>query len=508
MNVAAISIDHTRETLGLCQISAVLKANGHNVRLFVPYLSDNYIRDILEYSPSMIIASTLTETFPYYRQVLREVKSSCNAPIVVGGTHATVCPEIVLLPEIDFVCVGEGEHFIVKMAEYIAKGCGSIQDLVDIPNLAFKTAEGSFAINPLAPLVHNLDSLPFVDRDLFAEVAPAQRELTLMSSRGCPFACIFCFNKYYRSLYASDSGMKHNPVRFRSAESIISELEMLRSRYDTVYFLDDTIGLNKKLLMDMLAKYRERIGVPFKCNFRADQLDEDIVTALKISGCTLVHFGVESGNETIRNKVLKKNLPDEKIYRAAYLLNKASIPFNTTNIYGYIGDSIEILSETIDFNFRIKAHSAEYLLLRPFPKIEITNEISEKYGIPLQDFSIDPLAASISYYKSVPNMRKLIIKASIATTINRHDIKQMKPIINTLTKFGNHGYLMARKLIELFVVVKFFAIHPYAATKMAIRKMLDQEHNGACVTGKLNKYKMESVCNIPKVVWDEIVGSG
>lgn len=105
----------------------------------------------------------------------------------------------------------------------------------------------------------------------------------------------------------------------------------------------------------------------------------------------------------------------------------------------------------------------------------------------------------------MPNIRSLIIKAIVADAIARHDIKQMKPVINVLTKLGAHGYSMAKHLMKLLVTVEFIAAHPLVAIKRLIKRAAIWKRNEPLTNTKANKYKVELVYDIPKVVWDEII---
>src|SRR5207245_532111 len=113
-------------------------------------------------------------------------------------------------------------------------------------------------------------------------------------------------------------------VRYRSPENVIEEIRQVQSKYGirTVGFIDDTFTTNRKWLLRFLEIYREEIKLPFTCLVRANELKEHVAEALGKSGCRYVSFGIEVGNENIRNNILARHMTDEQIRNAAMLMHK------------------------------------------------------------------------------------------------------------------------------------------------------------------------------------------
>jgi len=166
---------------------------------------------------------------------------------------------------------------------------------------------GNPVFAPMRPLVE-LDKVPFPDRDIYADYPIIHNTdmVMFMASRGCPYNCSFCFNKDMVSLVKGLGTW----VRFRSVDNLIEEIEIVhRSKIIRhVDFHDDTFILKRKWLYEFLDAYAGKFSTPFTCNVRADLVNFDMVKALKAAGCSRVSFGLECGDEKLRNLLLQKNL--------------------------------------------------------------------------------------------------------------------------------------------------------------------------------------------------------
>ena len=144
------------------------------------------------------------------------LKENFDIPILIGGGHPTVLPEYVISDHnVDMICIGEGEGAIVELADRMEKN----QDYSNILNLWIKTDKG-IVKNTIRPLLQDLDSLPFPDRDLFYRYGCFAGNLYFISGRGCPFQCTYCCEHSFREIYKGRG--KYN--RLSSIYNIISEL--------------------------------------------------------------------------------------------------------------------------------------------------------------------------------------------------------------------------------------------------------------------------------------------
>ncbi len=361
--------EHGMFSLGLASLSACLKAKGHQTDLLAV---DKVVRSsihhkISSFPPDLIGVTSTTDQFPLARKLIADLWATAKVPIVLGGIHPTVCPEeSIALPGVTAVCIGEGEGAIQDIVQCLENR----RSLDAIPNLWVRRPDGSVARNDVRPLVEDLDTLPFPDRDLFEYRIILRRRgcgLEVMASRGCPFPCSFCASHQLQELYHG----KGRFVRFRSAGKVIEEIQQQVHRYPeagSVTFHDDTFNLNKDYLKELCGMYARAIRLPFRCNVRADLLDAETLSWLKKANCAVIWIGVEAGNDSIRNRVLRKNLSQDQLLRAFDLARKAGIQTRAFNMIGSPGETKEDILETIRLNQRLAPDELPPpTIFRPYP---------------------------------------------------------------------------------------------------------------------------------------------
>ncbi len=259
--------------------------------------------------------------------------------------------------------------------------------------------------NPLRPLA-DLDSLPFPDRSLYygSWFFRSDPSKTFMAGRGCPFNCTFCYNRTIKDLYRGKGAF----VRLRSAENLIEEIKSVRKEWGlkTVFFFDDTFGVDKQWTLHFLSIYRREINLPFICRVRANSVDEELIAAFKESGCKTLFFAVETANERVREQILKKRVSDEDIRRAAALFQKYKIKFFTYNMVGIPEETVEDIYATIRLNVEIGTSYPWCSIFSPYPGTELAEYCIEK-GYLAADYSPDDLGTT--YHRAalgnLPNHR-------------------------------------------------------------------------------------------------------
>lgn len=259
--------------------------------------------------------------------------------------------------------------------------------------------------NELRPLICDLDDLPFPDRTYYSNYSSlAKREMGyFISGRGCPYQCTFCSNHSLKRIYLGKGAY----VRRRSPENVIDELKEVRNQWGIkrVTFHDDTFILDKAWLERFLTIYEKEIKLPFSCNLRADLTDEEIIIMLNRAGCQTAAFGIESGNDFIRNTVLAKDISREDIVKTANLLKKYKIKFRTYNTLGLPNETLEDAYKTIELNRRIKTDFAWCSLFTPYPMTEL-GEKAKRDGLVIGDFNVDKIS-KVYYSKSVMKQKDI-----------------------------------------------------------------------------------------------------
>ncbi len=410
-------------------LSAMAKREGHACDVVVADLEKDPVKTVALLQTDVIAFSITTSEFPFMRSMGPKLRETCrNSLIICGGSHATFYPDVINEHYLDAVCVGEGD---LAFADYL-NAVDSCKKTAGIPNFLVKS-QGIIQKNDVRPLVDNLDTLPFYDREIYnryALYAGKGREIlyhqVMMAGRGCPKSCSFCFNKRYNFLYRG----KGSIVRRRSVDHLIAELKLLKlsGKLRFITFDDDSFTLApKNWLHRFLEAYENEIAIPFKLNSTPDALDEDLVIHLKRAGCHAVKMGLESGNEEMRNRILTKDLKEENILSAAKLLKKHGIRFQTFNMVCCPEETLSMAFETYELNRRIRPDFVWCSLLNPYPGTEIHDYCRKRNLIPAASdydetghsyFTDSPI--TLADKKEILNLQKLMhtaVQLNIPTRI-------------------------------------------------------------------------------------------
>lgn len=362
------------EPLGLLYLSSVLRQAGHEVRLAIAAQEDP-VATAREWQPRVVGYSVYTGSQTYYRDLNLRVKDAVDVVSVFGGPHPTYFPEFVEEPGVDAVCLGEGEGPILDLVQALEAG----KPLSGIENWHFKH-EGGIERNPVRPLDPSLDVLPFPDRELIYEADAFTRQSGIkhfITSRGCPYNCTYCFNHALAAVYRG----KGRRVRQMSVGRVIEEVKGVQAHYPLqfVVFLDDLFILHEDWLSELADKFPRAVGLPFFCNVRANLVTADKMGLLQRAGCTSVGMGLETGNASLRNGLLERNLSDEQIVEASRLVRNAGIQLCTTNMLGLPGATLANDFETLALNRACKPAYANAFLYQPYPRT-VLGEYAREHG--------------------------------------------------------------------------------------------------------------------------------
>lgn len=370
------------ENYAIQLFSSLLKERGHQVHLvFDPRLfgtdeiSSNRLQKIFDIrkhnirlikklNPDLIGFSVYTQDYQWSLSMARMIKKEMDTPIIFGGIHCILCPEQVLREEcVDYVCIGEGEHTIVGLAE--GKFVG---------NIVSKQIR-----TPYLPLIEDLDSLPMLDRDIFYTQRPLfKRGYTISTGRGCPYQCTFCASHALGEFYRREKLGKY--VRQRSVESVISELARAKRVYSpsTVYFTDDVFTLNTEWLRGFSRLYPKKVALPFYCTANPGTIKEEEIYLLNKSGCQMIGFGMQSCNEQSRRTLLKRTGSNDKILQIAKLCKKIGIHFSFDHIFHLPTEPEENQLEAMRFYNKARPDVINTFTMTYLPKIELNRYLDDK----------------------------------------------------------------------------------------------------------------------------------
>jgi len=362
------------EYIGPMALSAQLKNHGHEVECFIYDLSDLF--EALKREEFDLICFTLmTCDVKWVLDNAAELKRIApDIPILCGGAHPTYHQSFVENENIDMICVGEGDQTIVDVAEAVAEK----NSRLEIHNLITKNQEGEIIRNPLRPMITDLDSLPFPDRQLYRskfEYFKKSPIASMVATRGCPYKCTFCEVPQFMDMYET------NKFYYRSAENIIAEVDSLKEQGidpNLLLFVDSTFNLNLKWTVDFFEKYKKHIEIPFSCNIVAGMINERLVEALGDTElCQSIRFAVEVGNEKLRKEVMGKKVSNEKMVWAANALKKKGIPIYVYLMFAVPYDTVEHTMETIHLAQSLKPEFINSAVFSPYRGLAITEKALE-----------------------------------------------------------------------------------------------------------------------------------
>jgi len=330
------------ELLGIAYLAAALKKAGHAPALA---LAQTGIRSaIYREQPDYLAYSVTTGQHKAMLAFHRTLET--DIPSVWGGPHPTLYPEFINEDGVDTIIRGEAERSFVEWLDKPIMG----------------------VVDPI-PL-QDIDEILPPDRDFLYQYAENYTNpiKNVMTSRGCPYNCPYCFNSTYRKIYKGQKWVRH-----RAVDQVIAECEDLK-RYPLkmIYFQDDEFLANPNL-HELLNKYRCRVGVDFHCQIRIELLTDETARLLVDAGCTGVTFAVESGNDQIRTQLLSRKISREAILAGCDILHRHGLKFRTENMVGLPGETLDQMLETLDLNIACRPELVWASIFQPYPSCKMAD---------------------------------------------------------------------------------------------------------------------------------------
>lgn len=336
---------------------------------------DKVIEKVRDTNPKVVGISLYSFSFLPAIKYTEEIKKIGEDIIVIwGGPHPTASPEICFeKSKVDIIVLGEGE---LALTETLSRLFDK-RSFEDVKGIAFRLGN-SFKLNLPRQRVDNLDSLPLPAYHLlpglrhYKTYARKSPFMGIMTSRGCPFSCIFCSKSVFE-----------NRITMRSPENIIEEIDLLVNKYGIrqIDILDDNFTLERvrvERLLDLIISRNYKICINLQSGIRADKVDEELIKKMKKAGVFKVAFGVESGNKAIL-KEIKKDLDLNKVLEVSRLARKYGMITVGFFMIGLPGEDKYTLQETIDFAIKMNPHIANFMMTIPFYGTELY-EIIKKEG--------------------------------------------------------------------------------------------------------------------------------
>lgn len=295
------------------------------------------LRRELELSPICVGTTCLTgEQIKYALEISRYVKSVSAVPMVWGGIHASIMPEQTLgNPNIDIVVQGEGEVVFLELVQALSNQ----RPIESIAGIWYKKG-GKITGTPPRDLL-DLNTLPPVPYEL-VDLSVYTPELTLETSRGCPYRCRYCYNANYN----------RGKWRTMTTENVIKELRRIKEQYkcQSVLFIDDNFFVDVKHTRAVLeAIVEEKLFSSWgSAGMRIDtveRVDESFIELMKKSGCYAIETGIESLSDKVL-KIINKGITKQRILELNRLFGKHQILLSCNFVIGFPGEDVEDLKET------------------------------------------------------------------------------------------------------------------------------------------------------------------
>ncbi|MBI4567040.1 MAG: radical SAM protein [Planctomycetes bacterium] len=403
---------------GIADMAGVLRARGHVCRVIhmhedlgpIP-TPEQVAGEVGAWNPDVVAISTMTQQFDLACDYSRRIGEALpDIPRVVGGVHCTMVPEeAISTGAFDFMGVGECDYAFADWVD----AYGRKADLWRLPNMWVWTpsawvrtyarkhgyplpssngdhsSHASHQGPALLPAVDgtpwlrnnvgpfpDLETIPIKDYEVFdlKNLFRAKKGWhSVLTSRGCPYKCTYCFNLEVVDRYKAEGGAKgvKEYLRHYTLDRVFEEINMIHAKHPeikTIIFDDDLFTLNKEYVLKFCARYRkETAGIPYVVNAHVQVFDEEMARALKESGCVICKFGLESGSAALRKDVLFRYMSNAQIERAFAAANGVGLHTSAFVMVGLPKESPEMVRETLEMCSRIKVGRFRWAIFYPFP---------------------------------------------------------------------------------------------------------------------------------------------
>lgn len=370
--------------LGLLYVASALEQEGHSVEIVdlnARRMKDGDLQRRAKSADIVGVTGMITE----YQEVLRITdiakKTDADVKVVLGGPLATTLPqELLQASRADFVVVGEGERTIVNLVSAVEHD----HNPAHIKGIAYRRDDQIIRTAPAEPIA-DLNTIAAPARHLIDMNRYAQKHFenfglkinefgeikstNLITSRGCPYSCTFCFKDMWGHKW-----------RARSAENIIEEMQLLYKRYGMNGFLfnDDTFVLDRKRVFGLCSLVKEKgLDVVWYCNGRANLMTKELLMAMHDAGCRGIAYGIESGNQHILDS-MKKNITLKQVRNAVRWAKEAGIHVSGYFMIGMLDETKDTIRETIAFARELELDFYGFSIATPLPNTELYSAAVER----------------------------------------------------------------------------------------------------------------------------------
>lgn len=372
--------------LSLSYVAAVCEQEGHEV-LFVDAVAlrlsvDEVVGEIQAFSPDMLGFTITTYGFHQTLSWIEEIKKRTGLPVMVGGWHLYLYPEETMTHKcVDYAILGYGHDILPPFLHALENGT----PLSFVDGIAYREG-GHVSLKPTKFSKTPFDEVPFPARHLLPNekyynfLTTGKRFTGIISALGCPYRCAFC-------------ELKTLPLNMRSAENFVDELEECNQKYGVEEFdiYDSSFTVNKKRVREICRHIVERgLKITWTMRTRTDCVDKEVLEAVSEAGCTVIMYGIESGNKEIL-KTLRKDNDLDRIKEVIELTKQFGIRALGFFMIGSPGETRETVRQTIRFAKTLPLDYVQFTRVLPFANTELYNMMLEDGGDDYwRQFTLDP----------------------------------------------------------------------------------------------------------------------
>lgn len=365
----------TGPPLGLAYLASIARERGHVVKIIDSLASNLSFSDVRNeikaYDPELIGLTPTTSMMPDAYNVADTARSiNPDVKIAIGGPHVTFAPDITMTENrsIDYVIRGEGELVFANLLDHLS----GKKEVKEIRGLSYRASD-KIVNNAPEILIPDVDSIPLPALDLLPmqEYRIDDKSFgTIMTSRGCPYNCIFC----------SSSLQFGKQWRGHSVDRVISELRRLVDKYNKkeIEFLDDTFTLNMKRAIEISNRIKsEKLDIHYSASARVNLFNDEIAAAIKSSGAHTIYFGIESGNQKTLDFIGKSITLDQSV-TAVKKARKVGLNTLGSFIIGFPEDTVKDVKNTIKFSKRLNVTVVQFTIATPYPGTRLWDYVMQR----------------------------------------------------------------------------------------------------------------------------------
>ena len=358
--------------LGVMYLASVLREAGHEVRIYDCGHAWNdpvqFRRALLDAAPDVVGLSAITYEAPVMEGMAHLSKATLpGVPVIAGGPHPSAYPErCCRLGPIDYVAIGEAERTALELVDALTRGG---RDPRSIRGLAFwDERTGEVVRTPVREFIEDVDSLPFpawdlVDHELYWNAEPCsgmgrRRYMSLMTSRGCPFRCIYCHQVH---------GKRFRP---RSPENVMREIRAIDERYGIRDFevMDDIVNADRRRtleLCDRIIASKLQPAFHFPNGVRTDLLDAEQIESLHRAGTVSMCAAVETTSPRLQ-KLIRKNLDIDKARDRIAIAIDRGIYVVGFFMLGFPTETYEEARGTVEWALSTRLYHSHFNIVTPY----------------------------------------------------------------------------------------------------------------------------------------------